>query len=269
MAHELRSPVAALVALADAAPALRGPAERRRLLDLAVAAGRDIERILSDPELLSLRPVLVDVGGLVAGLAADRVEVAVEGRPEATADATRLRQAVANLVANGLRHGTRVEIQVTETDGEVVVDVTDDGPGVAPGLDPFARGVSGAGSLGPRALAGSGDRRGARWLARARSRHGARGAVQAGSTVRFRRGLSPSSDWSDCARAATARRIAAGSSTTVSPRSASTSESSHSSVLNVTSAIADLSVSARAPRSSFQRAIGGPCHRCATAGSAR
>ena len=148
MAHELRSPVAALVALADAAPALRGPAERRRLLDLAVAAGRDIERILSDPELLSLRPVLVDVGGLVAGLAADRVVVTVEGRPEARADATRLRQAVANLVANGLRHGTRVEIQVTETDGEVVVDVTDDGPGVAPGLDPFARGVSGAGSSG-------------------------------------------------------------------------------------------------------------------------
>jgi signal transduction histidine kinase len=148
VAHELRSPVAALMALADAAPALRGPAERRRLLDLAVAAGRDIERILSDPELLSLRPVLVDVGGLVAGLAADRVVVAVEGRPEARADATRLRQAIANLVANGLRHGMRVAIQVAEKDGEVVVEVTDDGPGVSPGLDPFARGMSGAGSSG-------------------------------------------------------------------------------------------------------------------------
>jgi signal transduction histidine kinase len=148
VAHELRSPVAALVALAEAAPALRGPGERRRLLDLAVAAGRDIERILSDPELVSLRPVLVDIGGLVAGLAADRVVVAVEGRPEARADATRLRQAIANLVANGLRHGAHVEIRVTETDGKVVVDVTDDGPGVAPGLDPFARGVSGAGSSG-------------------------------------------------------------------------------------------------------------------------
>ena len=148
VAHELRSPVAALVALADAAPALGGPDNRRRLLDLAVAAGRDVERILSDPELVSLRPVLVDVGALVSGLATGRVVVKVEGRPEARADATRLRQAVANLVENGLRHGTRVEIQVTVTDGEVVVDVTDDGPGVAPGLDPFARGVSGAGSSG-------------------------------------------------------------------------------------------------------------------------
>ena len=46
-------------------------------------------------------------------------------------------------------------------------------------------------------------------------------------------------------------------------------ERSHSSVLKVTSAIADLSVSGRAPRSSFQRAIGGACQRRATAGSDR
>lgn len=148
VAHELRSPAAALVALADAGPTVRQPEDRRRLLQLAVAAGRDIERILSDPELISLRLEVVDVGGLVSALATESVAVTVAGRPEARADATRLRQAVGNLVANGLRHGSRVEIEVGETDGEVVVDVTDDGPGIAPGLDPFPRGVSGVGSSG-------------------------------------------------------------------------------------------------------------------------
>ena len=148
VAHELRSPVAALVALAEAAPAVRGPAERRRLLELAVAAGRDVERILSDPELVSLRLAPVDVGRLVSGLASDSVAVTVDGAAEVIADATRLRQAIANLVANGLRHGSRVLIDVEAGAAAVIVEVSDDGPGVAPEIDPFARGVSGSGSSG-------------------------------------------------------------------------------------------------------------------------
>jgi signal transduction histidine kinase len=60
----------------------------------------------------------------------------------------RLRQVLANLVANGLRHGSSVTIRAGEHDGAVVVDVADDGQGVDPGVDVFARGVSGAGSSG-------------------------------------------------------------------------------------------------------------------------
>jgi two-component system, OmpR family, sensor kinase len=63
-------------------------------------------------------------------------------------DPTRLRQVVANLVENGLRHGSRVRLEVGENDGRVVVDVADDGPGVDPTVDVFARGVSSAGSSG-------------------------------------------------------------------------------------------------------------------------
>ena len=147
LAHELRSPVAALVALAEAAPTV--PASgRRRLVGLAAAAASDIERLLTDSELLSLRLELVDLGLLVSALATDTVVVSVEGRPTARADPTRLRQAIANLVANGLRHGAHVAISVVERDGRVVVDVEDAGPGVDPTLDPFERGVSGAGSSG-------------------------------------------------------------------------------------------------------------------------
>ena len=147
VAHELRSPVAALGALAAAA-ATTPAAERGRLVALAVAAGRDIERLVSDRQLLSLRTEPVDVGALARGLASERVIVTVEGGARVTADPTRLRQVLANLVENGLRHGSTVAIEVGESDGRVVVDVADDGPGLPDGLDPFARGTSGAGSTG-------------------------------------------------------------------------------------------------------------------------
>ena len=147
VAHELTSPVAALVALAGAARDVP-PGGRARLVELAVAAGRDVERILADPELFSLRLERVDVGRLVAALASERVAVSVEGHPVARADPTRVRQALANLVANGLRHGARVTVDVREREGAVAVDVTDDGPGIDTGADPFARGVSGSGSTG-------------------------------------------------------------------------------------------------------------------------
>jgi signal transduction histidine kinase len=147
VAHELRSPVAALAALADAAPTVP-PAARPRVVALAVAAGRDVERILGDPALFSLRLETVDVRHLVSALAADAVVVRCEGRPTVEGDPTRLRQAIANLVANGLRHGTHVTIDVRASDGRVAVDVADDGPGLDPGLDPFAPGTSGVGSSG-------------------------------------------------------------------------------------------------------------------------
>jgi signal transduction histidine kinase len=139
--------VAALVALAAAAPSIPS-AERARLLALAIAAARDVERILADPELLSLRLETVDLGPLVAALADDSVAVTVTSPTTVAADPTRIRQAVANLVGNGLRHGSAVVIEVGETDGWARVDVSDDGPGVAPGIDPFARGTSGVGSSG-------------------------------------------------------------------------------------------------------------------------
>lgn len=147
VAHELQSPVAALAALLDALPSVP-PGDRRRVLELAVAAGRDVERICGDAELVSLRREQVDVASVATGFAGDRVVVSVDGDPAVEGDPTRLRQAIGNLVGNGLRHGSAVAIDVTHRDGTVFVDVSDDGPGVDPALDPFARGTSTAGSSG-------------------------------------------------------------------------------------------------------------------------
>jgi signal transduction histidine kinase len=148
VAHELRSPVAALAALADAVRATDDPPTLRRMVALGIAAARDIERIVSDPELVSLHLGYVDVAALASAFAAPSVEVHADGEAGVRGDATRLRQVLSNLVGNALRHGTHAVVEVGEEDGLVVVSVTDDGPGVGPGLDPFARGASGAGSTG-------------------------------------------------------------------------------------------------------------------------
>jgi signal transduction histidine kinase len=185
VAHELRSPVAALVALAEAAPAVDGAPERRRIVALAVAAGRDVERILTDAELRSLRAERVDLGALASGLSTDLIEVNAEEGLLVEGDPTRLRQALANLVSNGLRHGSRIAIDVRALDGRVVVDVADDGPGVDPTVDVFARGVSGAGSSGLGL-----------WVARAvaESHRGSLELVSApGSGAVFRLSLPPAS----------------------------------------------------------------------------
>ena len=146
--HELRSPVAALVALAEQAAARALPAGvLRSVARLAAAAGGDIERLLADPDLVSVRPEPVDLRDAVAVLV--RPGVALSGDAVvAPCDPTRLRQAVGNLVANGLRHGASVAIDVHRSEQWAWVVVSDDGPGVAAGYDPFARGVSGVGSTG-------------------------------------------------------------------------------------------------------------------------
>jgi signal transduction histidine kinase len=148
VAHELRSPVAALSALAEAAPEIEDPHVLRRMVGLAIAAARDVERLVSDPELLSLRLENVDVAALARAFAGPSVTVAADGERLVRADPTRLRQAISNLVANGLRHGSRAALEVSEEGGRVVLTVTDDGPGIASGIDVFARGASDAGSTG-------------------------------------------------------------------------------------------------------------------------
>ncbi len=149
IAHELRSPIAALDALVDAARKATDPDLLARLMRLGIAAGRDVERICAGVELTSLDRAPVEVADLLGTCAAlgavtDIVPLGltIEG------DATRLRQALSNVIANGLRHGNVVVVAVEQDAENVVIDVTDDGSGFEAGLDVFAWGVSSAGSSG-------------------------------------------------------------------------------------------------------------------------
>lgn len=188
VAHELRSPVAALEALAAGAAAARAAGTLDDVLALAVAAGRDVERLVADTEPLSVRVARVRVDELlrVAAARADLVRDDLPSETVVSGDPTRLRQLLGNLVANARRHGSVVAVEARRGPrGSIVVDVVDDGPGVEPALDPFARGVSGAGSTGYGL-----------WLARgiAEAHGGSLELVRGGPGTRFRLVLPPAAD---------------------------------------------------------------------------
>ncbi|PWW01705.1 two-component system sensor histidine kinase AdeS [Hoeflea marina] len=75
------------------------------------------------------------------------------------ADATRIRQALLALVTNARRHAAagRITIRLAEDDGEILLGVADEGPGLSPEMasrvfDPFVRGDP----AGPREPGGNG-----------------------------------------------------------------------------------------------------------------
>jgi signal transduction histidine kinase len=141
LVHEVRSPVAALAAIAEAS---RGPGlahdALRSFVTLAVAACRGIERNVLDASLASVRLEPVDLGRLVheavaiARLGGARVRAEVESDlPHVRADALRVRQALDNLVDNAVAHsGSDADLVVSarERDGQLLLSVADEGRGI-------------------------------------------------------------------------------------------------------------------------------------------
>lgn len=143
LVHEVRSPVAALSAVAETfgeSPA--GDPARRELARLAVAACRAIERVVMDVAVASVRAGRLDVAALVRESVATHVVRGSDVIAEADdcplvveGDAVRLRQAVDNLIANALTYGgtAPVVVRATRTDDTVHVAVSDAGPGIPDG----------------------------------------------------------------------------------------------------------------------------------------
>jgi len=141
LVHEVRSAVAALTAIAEAHGNDRlEPEARHSLVQLALAACRAIERIVTDATVVSVRLEPVDVGRVVietvaaASLRAPSVRAVVEPElPIVDADALRIRQALDNLVANALTHGGKgaeVVVRAYVREGELVLEVSDSGAGI-------------------------------------------------------------------------------------------------------------------------------------------
>ena len=141
LVHEVRSPVAALAAIAAAfAEESLESSERLELARLAISACRGIERVVLDAATASVRLEPLDVGALVrqvaaaASLVGTRVEPSVAADlPRITADPLRLRQALDNLVANALTHADSdgvVTVSATSSGRYVLLSVSDSGFGV-------------------------------------------------------------------------------------------------------------------------------------------
>ena len=177
VAHELRTPVAALRAeLENLVDGVR-PADRTALQETLAQAERlgtlvedllDLARAegtvgLVDPTPVDLGPLAADVAREVAGAhGAPPVVVFVEQGLVVWADEARLRQVLTNLLDNAVRHGSRdgrvAVVAQASADGGAVVEVQDDGPGIPADERSrvFERFRSGTGSTAARATGGTG-----------------------------------------------------------------------------------------------------------------
>jgi signal transduction histidine kinase len=154
LVHDLRHPLSSLGLLAevldsdDLTGADRESAvsqmrtlcrEMARLVDGVLVASRLEAGVFSvEPRLTSVRSVVEPMLAVFTPVAARRrVTLEFDGSLdlEVHADAPKLRQALDNLVANALKltpRGGRVRVRVTRQRGEIVFEIGDSGPGVAP-----------------------------------------------------------------------------------------------------------------------------------------
>ncbi|GIJ48432.1 hypothetical protein Val02_53180 [Virgisporangium aliadipatigenens] len=162
-AHDLRTPVAALRALAETA--LDDSDQRDELLTrtvrLAGRMGSIIDALLARARLaagveqLAIQPVRLDqlVSVVVEQTPAGGAQVTLTAAPSTVhVDAGLVQRAVGNLLENALRHGRLPDepavVHITVAGGRVTV--ADHGPGIDPALAPeaFDRFGSGVGSSG-------------------------------------------------------------------------------------------------------------------------
>lgn len=190
LSHQLRTPVAVLalrldeLARPDVDPSRRvvlADVVERQLDAVVAAAGRVAELARGEhrgtPETVDVGALVESVVDRLAPLAASvRTDLRrhVERAATVTADRNALDDAVANLVDNALRYtppGGRVGVTVATRGDDVVVEVADSGPGIAPNerslvVRPWTRGRAGATapgsglglSLASDAAAGAGGR---------------------------------------------------------------------------------------------------------------
>ena len=140
LVHEVRSPVAALSAIAETfvEPELAEGA-RLELVRLSISACRGIERIMADVAVASIQTELVDSGRLVrdsisaASLRGVLVEASLApDLPVIEGDPARLRQVLDNLISNAVRHGppSGVVLVRAESDETLRISVSDTGDGI-------------------------------------------------------------------------------------------------------------------------------------------
>lgn len=163
-AHELRTPLTSLLGFVEMLSRARHRLDETKLQTMFDAMTRsgdrlavlienllDLSKLQAGQVQVDIEPVPIDVLAheVVASTPPPdgrRVEVEVEDTPVALADKHRLDQVVTNLLTNAYRYGgPNISLSGARRNGDVILTVTDDGPGVEDQLlgelfQPFSRG---------------------------------------------------------------------------------------------------------------------------------
>lgn len=145
VSHELRTPLTGAMGMLEVVKSGDvSDAEQKEMIDLALLQVRDMADIVEDllvaaraaNGMLTVKSSATDVAASVHDVLSviqDPFEESIEPGVTAWADPVRVRQIVKNLVTNALRYGgphRRVEVRAER--GKAVVEVSDDGPPLAP-----------------------------------------------------------------------------------------------------------------------------------------
>jgi signal transduction histidine kinase len=167
--HELRTPLTSILAnLELLQERLEGSAaggEDGEMVESALRSSRRMSRLVSDLLLLAradagrtgtrgecdLTEVAAEAITEVAPVAnGHRLTIAEDGPVPVRGNADELHRLALNLLENGLRHtpaGTEIRVAVERRNGDAVLEVSDDGPGIPSGMEEqvFSRFVRGTG----------------------------------------------------------------------------------------------------------------------------
>jgi two-component system OmpR family sensor kinase len=167
--HELRTPLTSILAnlelLQERLTPDGGMDEEQEMVGSALRSSKRMGRLVSDLLLLARADAgrtgarqEIDLAEVASAALAEilpvangrRLTMSETGPVPVRANADELHRLAVNLLDNGLRHtpeGTKIRVAVERRNGDAVLEVLDDGPGIPPGMESqiFSRFVRGSG----------------------------------------------------------------------------------------------------------------------------